>query len=72
MTTTTNSEQPWTDEQWIAAIAGERDPMCLLELIHKFYGVPDRADRQSRSLLFLHLGHLSGMIMRLVYDEATR
>lgn len=56
---------PRTDAEWIAAIAAEHDPPRLVALVHEFYGNTNRADRQPRWLLVLHLGLLSGVIMRM-------
>lgn len=59
------------DEELRAAIMGEQDPRRLVELVTEYYGDPGRADGASRSLLFLHLGLLSGTIMKLL-DDAMR
>ena len=58
------SDEFQTDREWLAAIADERDPARLVGMIHQFYYNKDRAERQPRAVLYLHLGLLSGTIMR--------
>jgi hypothetical protein len=56
----------WSDSEWIAAIHAADDPSLLSALIYHFYADADRAGRQSRSLLYLHMGFLGGTILRLL------
>jgi hypothetical protein len=53
-----------TDDERRAAILGEEDPEQLVHLVYEHYRDRDRADATSRELMYLHLGLLSGHIMR--------
>jgi hypothetical protein len=41
------------------------DPIQGVTLLHDYYRDADRADRTSRATMYLHLGLLSGVILRL-------
>jgi hypothetical protein len=51
--------------------ASEPDPVRLVVLLHAYYSNLDRAGGTSRELMYLHLGLLSGVIMRQA-DELRR
>jgi hypothetical protein len=40
------------------------DPWRLVELVHAYYSDPARAERTPRYVLYLHLGMLSGVILK--------
>jgi hypothetical protein len=56
--------EPKTDEELRREILAAHDPMQLVNLIHAYYFDRDRADRTPREVLYLHLGMLSGVIVR--------
>lgn len=56
------------DRASLAEILAEKDEMRCVELICDFYRDADRAQRTPRSFIYLHLGMLSGMVMRLIAD----
>ncbi len=53
------------DDERREAIFAERDPVRLAELIFDYYQVKTRSVEPSRELMLLHLGMLTGAIMRL-------
>jgi hypothetical protein len=65
----TNTEPPWTDDQWIIAIDAENNPCRLAVLVLQFYRDRTRAERQPPALLFLHIAFLCRMIQRLVQAQ---
>jgi hypothetical protein len=59
---------PATDENWRRAIMDAADnPERLVSLMMAFYHDRDRADRTPRETMYLHIGMLSGAIMRGLY-----
>jgi hypothetical protein len=60
-----------TDADFQAAILDSvDDPRRITEAIRAYYFDRDRADRTSRELLYLHVGLLCGVILRLLDDGA--
>jgi hypothetical protein len=54
-----------SDAELLREIAGAvEDPAQLVDLIHAYYYDADRADRTPRYVLYLHLGMLSGVILK--------
>lgn len=63
-------ETPWTDEHWLKAIwESVDDPKQAVELLFAYYRDADRADRTSRAQMYLHLGMLSGLVLRLLSGQ---
>ncbi len=60
-----------TNDERRSAILGEDDPVKLVGLIYEHYQDTDRADQTSRSLMYLHLGLLCGVIMRQARDRRS-
>jgi hypothetical protein len=54
------------DQQRLAAIMDAMDPEQRVKLVLDYYHDADRANRTSRQMMYLHMGMLSGMIMRLL------
>lgn len=54
------------DKKRLQAIMEAIDPKELVRLIHAYYADADRADRTSRSQMYLHMGMLSGTILTLL------
>lgn len=62
-----------TDDQTrLTEIVECHDPDRLARLMFDYYHDADRADRTSRSQMYLHLGMLSGAILRVVDDRRPR
>jgi hypothetical protein len=48
------------------------DPARLVDLIHAYYSDAARAERTDRAVLYIHLGLLSGVIMRYENFQARK
>ena len=59
------------DKTRLRAIFAEADGERLAGLIYAYYRDADRADRTDRGTLYLHLGMLAGVILRLKKADAT-
>jgi len=54
------------DRARLTEIFEAHEPEQLAARIFDYYHDPDRADRTSRSQMYLHLGMLAGAVMRVV------
>jgi hypothetical protein len=54
-----------TDEELRAAIMDTHDPVDLARRIFDYYHDPNRGREASRELMMVHLGMLTGAILRL-------
>jgi hypothetical protein len=59
------------DHTKLLAIADEHEPVRLAHLVFDYYHDNDRADRTSRSQMYLHMGMLCGAMLRLAKGQAT-
>ena len=59
---------PLTDDDraHLQAIMDATDPLQIVMLLHAYYQDADRAERTSRSQMYLHLGLLSGLVLRVL------
>jgi hypothetical protein len=55
-----------------ATEAGRGSPERVAQLVFEYYHDADRADRTSRSQIYLHIGILTGSILRVVDARARR
>jgi len=60
------------DKKLLTIIMDTPDPEQLAARIFEYYHDNDRADRTSRSQMYLHLGMLTGAIMRAVDGQRLR
>ena len=54
------------DRQLLLEIMETNDPAQLAARLHTYYADLDRADRTPRPQLYLHLGLLTGAVMRVL------
>jgi hypothetical protein len=54
------------DRKRLGAIHAARDPEEIVTRMYDYYHDRDRADRTSREQMYLHLGMLSGLVMRVL------
>ena len=59
------------DRKLLAAIMDTQDPALLATRVYDYYHDLNRADRTSRQSMYLHMGMLSGAVMR-VLEKAKR
>ncbi len=57
------------DRAAILAIAEATDPEAIVALVWAYYHDADRCDRTPRHYMYLHLGLLSGLVMRVLDDR---
>jgi len=58
------------DKKRLTAIFETTDPEELASLLFDYYHDRDRADRTSRSQMYLHMGMLTGAVMRALEPKA--
>jgi hypothetical protein len=57
------------DRARLAAIHETSDPEQIVTRMYDYYHDRDRADRTSREQMYLHLGMLSGLVMRVIGER---
>jgi hypothetical protein len=58
-------EHVMTDEELRAAIMDTHEPIAIAQRIFEYYHDNDRAREASRELMMVHLGMLTGAVMKL-------